>query len=152
MRDPTIKNKKPLAALILFSFFVLSLTLNDYIVHEELYDYGLTFSYDWAVKYWINYSLLYQLAIISLFLFCRDKLFLLAAEVFTLTSSQDIIFFGLWNNGKFPAGSWNWTIYYFWVGEWTTQQQIFLSLAANMLVFLAIVGLKYRKYFYSKSS
>ena len=40
-------------------FVVVLLGQIDGIVHGRLYDFGLTFSYDWAVPYWTNLRLIY---------------------------------------------------------------------------------------------
>jgi hypothetical protein len=38
---------------------LLSATWIDYIVHGQLYSYGLVFSFDWAVHYWLALSVLF---------------------------------------------------------------------------------------------
>lgn len=40
-------------------FVVVLLSQIDGIVHGKLYDYGLNFSYDWAVPYWSSLRLIY---------------------------------------------------------------------------------------------
>lgn len=40
-------------------FIVVLLSQIDEIVHRRLYDFGLNFSYDWAVPYWTNLRLIY---------------------------------------------------------------------------------------------
>jgi len=45
---------------LISSFFVLfSLSKIDWIVHKELYNFGLRFSTDWAVPYWISLRVIY---------------------------------------------------------------------------------------------
>ena len=38
---------------------LLSATGIDYIVHRQLYSYGLVFSFDWAIPYWIALTVLF---------------------------------------------------------------------------------------------
>jgi len=45
--------------LISSVFIVIMLSRIDGIVHGELYDFGLSFSYDWATPYWFNLRLIY---------------------------------------------------------------------------------------------
>jgi len=40
-------------------FIVVLLSQIDEIVHRRLYDFGLNFSYDWAVPYWAGLRLIY---------------------------------------------------------------------------------------------
>jgi len=120
-------------AIILFFLFVTIFVVNDKIVHSDLYNYGLQFSYSWANSYWINYNLMYQLSILSLFLYCRSKTFLIFAETFVLSATQDILFFVL--VGGFPSGEWWWMWQYSMFGTWTTAHQLLTS-----AVFLAVAG------------
>ena len=41
-------------AVLILSFFCIMSRI-DFIVHGTLYDYGLHFSYDWALEYWVLY-------------------------------------------------------------------------------------------------
>jgi len=38
---------------------LLSATWIDYIVHRQLYSYGLVFSFDWAIPYWVAMTVLF---------------------------------------------------------------------------------------------
>ncbi len=61
-------------AFVSYSIFLLSQL--DFIVNHDLYTFGLTFSYQWADKYWFYLGLLYILFLLSLvfllicFIFC----------------------------------------------------------------------------------
>jgi hypothetical protein len=129
---------KAVIAVLLFAISVLLLTRMDYLVNAQLYQFGLTFSESWAITYWALYILLYQLFIIVLLLFCKNWKLGLVFEVFTLTSSQDLVYFGVWSGGVFPKGNWTWMFLYKVFGFWNTQSQILLtatSLTAVLLFF-----------------
>jgi len=126
-------------AVLLFFLGVLLFTRFDYFVNASLYNYGLQFSESWYGEYLILYGLCYQLLILSLLVYTRNvKLFVLM-EVFVLTSTQDFVFFGLWQ-GAFPTIEWAWTPFYRIFGSWTTTRQILLSFSANLLSMLVIIG------------
>jgi hypothetical protein len=59
-------------------------------------------------------------------------------EIFVLTSTQDLVYFGLWE-GAFPHIEWSWMPFYRIFGSWTTTHQIMLSFSANLLFSLAII-------------
>ena len=140
-------NKISWLAILFFFAGVLLLTRIDYLVHDILYDYGLIFSYVWADEYWLLYSLSYHLLIIILFLWTKNKYFFLAAEVFVLTATPDLIFFGVWK-GSFPTIDWWWMSFHNLFGFWSTFDQIFLSIMANGFVLLGFSVHKF--YFESK--
>ena len=126
-------SNKSWLAILLFLVGVLLLTRIDYLVHAILYDYGLTFSYVWANEYWLLYALSYQLLIILLILWNKNKYFFIAAEVFVLTATQDLIYFGVWA-GSFPTTNWWWASFYNLLGFWSTFDQIFFSIMTNGLL------------------
>jgi hypothetical protein len=54
-------------------------------------------------------------------------------EVFLLTSTQDLVYFGLWH-GSFPAHQWVWMFQYTIFGFWNTASQILLSISSLALI------------------
>jgi len=125
-------------AVLLFFFGVLLFTRVDFFVNASLYNYGLQFSENWYSEYLILYGLCYQLLILSLLVYTRSLKLFVFMEVFVLTSTQDLVFFGLWQ-GAFPRIEWSWTPFYRIFGTWTTTHQILLSFSANLLSSLAII-------------
>jgi hypothetical protein len=65
-------------------------------------------------------------------------------EVFVLTATQDLVYFGLWQ-GSFPRIEWLWTPFYWIFGSWTTTHQILLSFSANLLSLLIIIGVPFAR-------
>jgi hypothetical protein len=119
--------KKEAIALTAFSCLVLIYTRLDYLVNDELYFYGLKFSGNWFVTNQIVYILLYQSGILTLQLYHKNLKLTLFLEAFVVTSTQDLVFFGLWNHGVFPVAQWTWTTYYALIGFWNTNTQILAS-------------------------
>lgn len=118
-------NKRLLVAVVLFSCFVLVFTFNDKVVHNDLYGYGLQLDYGWAVPYWVNYFLMYEVAIFACFAICWNKWFLIFSELLVIWTTQDIVYF-LWC-GYFPTEQWTWMWQYIVFGTWTTGLQFFVS-------------------------
>ena len=129
-------NRK-LVAIGLFSFSVLLLTRIDFIINNVLYNFGLNFSEAWHQEYSILYFLAYQLVIFTLLAYTKSlKLFTLF-QVFVLTSTQDLVYFCLWE-GSFPSHEWVWMVYYRIFGFWNTTSQILLSVSSlSLILFLS---------------
>ena len=138
-------------ALSIFLYFSL-LSRIDFIVHEDLYHYGLRFSYEWANKYWMTYFAAY-----AYFSTVMGFMYLLASNrtkkdlkvsiglVATVNLLQigglaDILFFSLWAGGLPPDNvAWWWTPWFQIFGVWTTSMQIALmALMSLALVFMWI--------------
>lgn len=136
--------RKNLFAVLLFFFGVLLFTRIDFFVNASLYNYGLKFNENWYAEYTTLYTLCYQLLILSLFVYTRNLKLFVFMEIFVLTSTQDLVYFGLWQ-GAFPQIEWSWMPFYRIFGTWTTTHQIMLSSSANLLVWLAIILLPLRK-------
>jgi hypothetical protein len=136
--------KKNILAVLLFFLGVLLFTRIDFLVNSSLYRYGLIFSENWYAEYTSLYALCYQLLILSLFVYSRNLKLLALMEVFALTSTQDLFYFGLWQ-GSFPTTDWSWTPFYTILGSWTTANQILLSVSMNFTVSLAIILLSLMK-------
>ena len=111
-------NKKTWAAISIFFAFVLVFTFNDKVVHNDLYSYGLQFSDNWAIPYWVNYFFMYEVAILATTAICWNKWFFVFTELFVIFTTQDIVYF-LWA-GYFPTGEWTWMWQYNIFGTWTT--------------------------------
>jgi hypothetical protein len=120
---------RTLAAIGIFCLAVLSLTRLDFLVNNVLYSFGLTFSEAWHQEYSILYFLVYQLLIFTLLVYTRNLKLFLFFQVFVLTSTQDLVYFGLWQ-GSFPVHQWVWTAEYKLFGFWNTANQLLLSLCS----------------------
>ncbi|HLE75260.1 MAG TPA: hypothetical protein VI864_04360 [Candidatus Bathyarchaeia archaeon] len=136
--------RKNLFAILLFFLGVLLFTRVDFLVNESLYHYGLHFNENWYAEYTSLYALCYQFLILSLLVYTRNLKLLVFMEVFVLTSTQDMVYFGLWQ-GAFPKIDWWWTPFYRIFGTWTTTDQALLSFFANLLVLIAISLLPLRQ-------
>jgi hypothetical protein len=124
-------------AITIFGISVLLLTKLDFLINNVLYGFGLTFSEGWYTEYQILYALAYQLIVFVLYAYTRNLKLLVFFEVFVLTSSQDLVYFGLWET-NFPATAWTWIIHYRIFGFWNTTNQVLLSvtcLAFTSLLF-----------------
>ena len=122
-------------AILLFFFGILLFTRIDFFVNSSLYNFGLQFNENWYGEYTTLYTLCYQLLILSLFVYTRNLKFFAFMETFVLTSTQDLVYFGLWQ-GAFPQSEWSWMPFYRIFGTWTTVNQILLSFSANLIVTL----------------
>ena len=136
--------RRNIVAIVLFFLGVLLFTRIDFLVNSSLYGYGLNFSENWYGEYTILYALCYQLLILSLFAYSRNLKLLALTEVFALTSTQDLVYFGLWQ-GSFPTVEWSWTPFYRILGSWTTTHQILLSFSFTLSASLAILLLPLMK-------
>jgi hypothetical protein len=124
-----------MAAIGVFCFAVLLLTRLDYLINNTLYSFGLSYSEAWYQEYVLLYFLAYQLVIFTLLAYTRNlKLFMLF-QAFVLTSTQDLIYFGLWE-GSFPAHEWVWMTQYKLFGFWNTATQILLSFSSLSLTLI----------------
>jgi len=117
-----------LAAIGIFSFSVLLLTRLDFLINNILYNFGLSFSEAWYQEYAVLYFLAYQLVVFILLAYTRNLKLFAFFQVFVLTSTQDLVYFGIWE-GSFPAHEWVWIVYYQIFGFWNTASQILLSIS-----------------------
>jgi len=118
-----------LVAIGIFSFSVLLLTRLDFLINNILYNFGLTFSEAWYQEYIVLYFLAYQLVVFILLAYTRNLKLFAFFQVFVLTSTQDLVYFGLWE-GSFPSHEWVWMVYYRVFGFWNTASQILLSISS----------------------
>jgi len=118
-----------LAAIGIFSFSVLLLTRLDFLINNILYNFGLSFSEAWYQEYAVLYFLAYQLVVFILLAYTRNLKLFAFFQVFVLTSTQDLVYFGIWE-GSFPAHEWVWIVYYQIFGFWNTASQIVLSISS----------------------
>lgn len=140
--------KGVLVALSLFSFFCLMSKI-DFIVHGILYDYGLQFSFEWAIDYWIVYTVAFVVfsVIVSLMYWLGSKkamkdlkfsiALLVTVNILMISGLQDAMFYILWARGL-PLNDvvlW-WAPWFHIVGTWTTPMQILLTLAGISLTTL----------------
>ena len=124
-----------LSAIGIFCIAVLLLTRLDYLINNTLYSFGLSYSEAWYQEYVILYFLAYQLVIFTLLAYTRNlKLFVLF-QAFVLTSTQDLVYFGLWE-GSFPAHEWVWMTQYKLFGFWNTATQILVSFSSLSVILI----------------
>lgn len=136
-------------ALLIFSFFCVMSRI-DFVVHSTLCDYGLQFSYEWALEYWVLYPATFVIfASAAGFMFwlgsrktLRD-LKISAAIVATVIilmigGLQDVMFFVFWAGGLPSADVvWWWTPWRHILGSWSSVSQIastLLALSATILL------------------
>jgi hypothetical protein len=136
-----------LLCFLVFLFFIFMSGL-DFVVHRVLYGYGLRFSYDWAVGYWVVYGcVFFVFSVVVGFVYWigsdkrkRDvKVSLgLSLSVFLLFLGglQDVVWFVFWSGGL-PGDIvvWWWMPWFEVFGSWNSSLQ--LCLLASMF---AIVG------------
>ena len=82
-----------------FCSSVLLLTRLDFLVNNVLHNFGLIFSEAWYQKYYVLYFLAYQLIFFILLAQTRNLKLFAFFQVFVLTSTQDLVYFGLWEGG-----------------------------------------------------
>lgn len=118
-----------LVAIVAFSFVVLLLTRLDFLINNILYDFGLIFSEGWYQEYSVLYFLSYQLVVFLLLVYTRNLKLFVFFEVFVLTCTQDLVYFGFWE-GSFPKHEWVWMVQYKFFGFWNTTNQVLLSFSS----------------------
>ena len=107
--------KSTALGFLIFLFFCLMSGI-DFIVHGILYNYGLHFSYEWALGYWVTYNLsfvAFSIAVSFSYWAGSSKtvkdLKLSIALIITVNALflgclQDIMFFVFWTGG-FPPNN-----------------------------------------------
>ena len=132
--------------LSIFVYFCLMSRI-DFIVHQDLYNYGLQFSYEWANEYWIAYFASYAyfsivIGFINWLASNRTRkdlkvsLGLIATvNLLLIGGLADIIFFSLWAGGLPPDSvMWWWVPWYQIFGVWTSSMQIVLMAFMSLIV------------------
>ena len=132
--------------LSIFVYFCLMSRI-DFIVHQDLYNYGLQFSYEWANEYWIAYFASYAyFSIVIGFIYwlasnrtrkdLKVSLGLIATvNLLLIGGLADIIFFSLWAGGLPPDSvMWWWVPWYQIFGVWTSSMQIILMTFISLIV------------------
>ena len=119
--------KKDLITLALFLAGVLLFTYLDFVVNSVLYGFGLRFDYGWYDSYSLGYLLLFQFLILALTVYCKSWRRLVLMEAFVLSSTQDLVYFGVWSGCVFPVGDWTWMPLYETLGFYSTGFQVLLS-------------------------
>jgi hypothetical protein len=123
-------HRRVVLGVVLFFTAVVLLEGNGYLIHHDLYEQGLQYSEDWAVRDNLIKIALYQFVIFTTFLYHRSWSVWILTEVFWFTCSQDLVFYFVWNKGVFPAGNWVWLPFFRIFGHWTTLDQSILSMAS----------------------
>ena len=135
-------------AITLFILLMIFQAGRDYIVHGVHYEYGLRWDPQWHYLDLSIYLAQNVLIVVSCAAIARSVWLLPFFYVFVNTSTQDLLFYGVWHNllriapqhsGVFPLGDWTWMPYYEWFGAWTTEMQIFFSVSLLTVTFLATV-------------
>ena len=148
--------KGVLVILSLFAFFCLMSKI-DFIVHGILYNYGLQFSFEWAIDYWVVYTVAFVIfsVIVSLMYWLGSEktmkdlklsLALLATvNILMISGLQDVMFYILLAGGLPPNDVvWWWVPWFHIVGTWTTPMQILLTLAGisvTTLLWTMLIGI-----------
>ncbi len=130
--------RRVVLGVVLFIIAVVLLEGNGYLIHHDLYEHGLSYSQEWAGKDNLIKIALYQFVIFTLFFIHKSWRVWVLTEVFWFTSSQDIIFYLIWNKGVFPAGDWVWLPFSSIFGHWTTISQFILSTTSMVSVGLLL--------------
>jgi len=133
-------------ALSIFLYFCL-LSRIDFIVHGDLYHYGLEFSYEWANEYWITYFAAYAyFSVVIGFIYWsasnRTRKDLEISIGLTTTVNllligglADITFFSLWAGGLPPDNvMWWWVPWCKIFGVWTSSMQMVLMALMSLIV------------------
>lgn len=120
--------------VVLFFIAVVLLEGNGYLIHHDLYEYGLRYNEVWAGRDNLIKMALYQFVIFTLLLVHKSWRVWILTEVFWYTCSQDLFFYLIWNKGVFPVGDWVWIPFYSVFGRWTTMDQSILSIASVVFV------------------
>ena len=137
-----------LLCFLVFLFFVFMSGL-DFVVHRVLYGYGLWFSFDWAVGYWVFYWCVFLVfGVVVGFVYWvgsgrggRDVrvglgLFL-SVFLLCLGGLQDVFWFVFWGGGLPSNGVvWWWMPWFGLFGFWDSGLQLWL-----LLVMCGVVGL-----------
>ena len=151
---PTVPKAFVLVFLI-FLFFCLMSRI-DFVINGMLYNYGLRFSYEWALGYWITYVLAFVVFSITIsFTYwyssnktAKDLRFSIALFVtinaLVVGGLQDIMFYVFWAGGLPPNNVvWWWTPWAYILGTWTSLHQIgFAALMICGILFSWILAVK----------
>jgi len=122
--------KKSLINLAMVIGFFLIMTRIDYVVNCMLYDHGLRFSQLWFREWTIIYILAYVFFAVVMGYFNKSLKLGLSLLVIFLISTQDIIYFLIWNAGdRFPMSMWVWMYQYELFGYWNMATQLLLSVS-----------------------
>lgn len=135
-------------SLFVLLFFVFASGL-DFVVNSVLYDFGLEFSFSWALQYWFFYNgILFCFGfVISLaYWFGSDKTaknFRVALALFlsivllVLGGLPDVLFFVFWGGGLPDGGvEWWWIPWYGLLGFWNSYSQLVLLSVTFVVVIL----------------
>ena len=131
--------KAGLFTLLILGFFCLMSRI-DYVVNALLYDYGLRFSYEWAIGYWVTYLsvfIVFSVVVSVAYWFgsgrtVRDvrmavALFL-TINFLTIGGLQDIMFYIVWVGSLPPSNFvWWWVPGISFLGTWNSLEQVCLT-------------------------
>lgn len=130
-----MKSKKTLINLAIIAGFFLIMTRIDYVVNSTLYEYGLFFSQGWYVEWTSIYVLSYVFFSVVMGHFNKSLRLGLSLFFISLVSTQDIIYFLVWNSAnRFPMSMWVWVYPYRIFGYWNMATQLLLSTSTILLV------------------
>lgn len=147
LMERTKINRKILLTILFFFVAVFLLTYADWVVNGLLYQYGLKYDVVWYERYSLGYFLLWQFTLILLAGTARSWKAYVLMEAFVLSSTQDLVYFGVWNGGVFPVGDWTWMPLYDLLGFYSTVFQIVLSVVCVGSAMLIVKMTKKKKLF-----
>jgi len=131
--------KKSLINLAIVLGFFLIMTRIDYVVNCILYEHGLKFSEIWHSEWTMVCFSAYLFFAVIMGYFNKSLKLGLSLWVISLISTQDIIYFLVWNSGdRFPMYMWTWMYQYKLFGYWNMATQLILSVCmiSGLLVLL----------------
>ena len=122
--------KESLITLAIVVAFFLIMTRIDYVVNCILYEHGLKFSEVWHSEWTYIYILAYVFFAVVMGYFNKSLKLGLSLLVISLISTQDIIYFLVWNAGnRFPTSMWVWMYQYRLFGYWNIATQLLISVS-----------------------
>jgi hypothetical protein len=95
-------NNKLLIGMLIFLIGVLLFEANGFLIHHDLYQYGLQYSDTWADADKIIKFLMYQFLILMPWLYHRSWKLIIFQEALWYSCFQDIIVYAVWCGMQFP--------------------------------------------------
>lgn len=144
LRNMNLSQFSRLIVLVLFiGLFFSFMARIDFVVNATLYDYGLVFSYNWAIPYWTTYYTIFMVfSLIVGFIYWVGSLkavydMKVAVALFATINSlaisglQDVLYFIFWAGGLPPNNVvWWWSHWISVFGTWNSVMQVALTVIA----------------------
>lgn len=146
-----------LTYIIVLQLALISAVGIDYTVHSTLYSYGLQFSYNWAIQYWIFLAFLFlSFGLLGLSGYGIDRIKYNKKKALLVFSTIEAEYFGLildtivWTIPEiFTKASVDWTYNWWWspyskiTGHWDLRYALILNII--VVVILAVAWYKVLK-------